>query len=169
MLKLSTIMALVSSMAFNLAMAQAPPAEAKAVKGPSAVLALEAIQAAIAACKANGYNEVAVSVIDSSGELKAMLAADGTPPGHAVPRSALKAVTALTYKTSSAAVQTRMTTDKAFAAEVEANTKVLAKAGGELLLSKGEIIGAIGVSGAPGGDKDDACALAGVAKIKDRL
>lgn len=174
MLRRSIMIGIAMGMLGNAALAQTPPAPsappaAQAVKGPSAALALEAIQAAIAACKANGYNEVAASVVDSSGELKVMMAADGTPPGHAVPRSALKAVTALTYKTSSAAVQARTQADKAFAAEVDGNPKLLARAGGELLLSKGDVIGAIGVSGAPGGDKDDVCALAGVAKVKDRL
>jgi len=143
--------------------------EAAAVRAPAAALALEAVQAAIAACKANGYNEVAASVIDSSGELRVMMAADGTPPGHAVPRSARKAAAALAYKTSSAAVQARTSADQSFAAEIDANPKLLARAGGQPLISGGEVIGAIGVSGAPGGDKDDACALAGVARIKARL
>jgi len=150
------------------AVAQAPPPEAKAARGPSASLALEGAQAAIAACAAQGYL-VAATVIDSAGELKVVIAADGVPPGHAVPRSALKAQTALAFKMSSDQVQARTKTDAAFAAEIEANPKLLARAGGQPLLSHGEIIGAIGVSGAPGGDKDDACTLAGVAKIRDRL
>jgi uncharacterized protein GlcG (DUF336 family) len=152
-------------------MAQAPPAGAPngtASKGPSVALALDAAQAAIAACAASGYL-VAATVIDSSGELKVVIAADGVPAGDAVPHSISKAVTALTYKMSSAAVQVRTKTDSKFAAEIEANPKLRARAGGEILSSHGEIIGAIGVSGAPGGDKDDLCTLAGVARIKDRL
>jgi uncharacterized protein GlcG (DUF336 family) len=43
------------------------------------------------------------------------------------------------------------------------------RAGGLPILSKGVVVGAIGVGGAPGGDKDEACASAGLAKIKDRL
>jgi uncharacterized protein GlcG (DUF336 family) len=151
--------------------AQAPPAgvsNGTASKGPSVALALEAAQAAIAACAANGY-VVAATVIDSSGELKIVIAADGVPSGDAVPHSISKAVTALTYRMSSAAVQARTKSDPKFAAEVEANPKLRARAGGEILSSHGEIIGAMGVSGAPGGDKDDVCTLAGVAKIKDRL
>jgi uncharacterized protein GlcG (DUF336 family) len=153
---------------FPVAFAQAPPPEAKAAKGPSASLALEGAQAAVAACAAQGYR-VAATVLDSAGELKVVIVADEVPPGHAIPRSALKAQTALAYKMSSAAVQARTATDADFAAELEANPKFLAKAGGELLMSHGEIIGALGVSGAPGSDKDDACAAAGVAKISERL
>jgi uncharacterized protein GlcG (DUF336 family) len=152
-------------------MAQAPPAGAPsgtASRGPPAALALDAAQAAIAACAASGYL-VAATVVDSSGELKVVIAADGVPAGDAVPHSISKAVTALTYKMSSAAVQARTKTDSKFAAEVEANPRLRARAGGQILASHGEIIGAIGVSGAPGGDKDDLCTLAGVARIKDRL
>lgn len=161
------------SVSVSVSVGAEPPAAApvteKAVPAPSAALALEAVQAAIAACRKSGYNEVAASVVDSSGELKVMMAADGTPPGHAVPRSAMKAVTALTYRMSSAAVQAKTQTDKAFAAEVEGNPKLVARAGGELLYSHGQIIGAMGVSGAPGGDKDDVCTLAGIERIKSRL
>ncbi|MGA3159185.1 MAG: heme-binding protein [Steroidobacteraceae bacterium] len=161
--------AMLCVMAFvTAAVAQAPPPEVKPARGPSASLALEGAQAAIAACAAQGYL-VAVTVIDSAGELKVVIAADGVPPGHAVPHSALKAQTALAYRISSAQVQERTKTDAAFAAEIEANAKLLARAGGQPLLSHGEIIGAIGVSGAPGGDKDDACTSAGVAKIRERL
>jgi uncharacterized protein GlcG (DUF336 family) len=173
----SAVCAMVCLVAMSVSMAAEPPKSApapapvaeKAVPSPPAALALEAVQAAIAACHANGYNEVAASVIDSGGELKVMMAADGTPPGHAVPRSAMKAVTALSYRMSSAAVQAKTQTDKAFAAEVEGNPKLVARAGGELLFSHGQIIGAMGVSGAPGGDKDDVCTQAGIDRIKARL
>ena len=42
-------------------------------------------------------------------------------------------------------------------------------AGAVVIRSKGEVVGAIGASGAPGGDKDESCARAGIEKIKDRL
>jgi len=150
--------------------AQAPHANGDhdSARAPPVALALEAAQAAIAACAANGY-VVAATVIDASGELKVVIAADEVPAGDAVAHSFSKAVTALTYRMSSAAVQARTQADPKFAAEVEANPKLRARAGGEILASHGEIIGAIAVSGAPGGDKDDLCTLAGVAKIKDRL
>jgi uncharacterized protein GlcG (DUF336 family) len=47
--------------------------------------------------------------------------------------------------------------------------RVLAAGGGLPIESAGTLVGAIGVSGAPGGDADDACAKAGVAKIADAL
>ena len=46
---------------------------------------------------------------------------------------------------------------------------VIAAAGALPIIVDGDTIGAIGVGGAPGGDKDEACAAEGLAKIKDRL
>lgn len=145
-----------------------PPGE-KPVPEPSAALALEAVTAAIAACKAHGYPLVAATVVNAGGELKVMISADGTPPGHAVPRSAAKARAALAYDMPSADLQARAAQDAALTAELAKRSDIVPRAGGEPLRSHGVLIGAIGVSGAPGGDKDDACALAGLARIRDRL
>ena len=46
---------------------------------------------------------------------------------------------------------------------------VVVVAGGLLIEAQGSILGAIGVSGAPGGDADDACAKAGIAAIRDKI
>jgi len=145
------------------------PPEPPPAPGPPLALAREAIQAALDACLGEGEPKVAVSVIDSAGELKAMASADGVPPGHAVANSLGKAMAALLYQTSSGAAYARLRTDPAALAAAEANPRVRLRAGGELLASRGGVIGAIGVSGAASGDKDDLCALAGVARIKARL
>ena len=138
-----------------------------AARGPALDLALEAAQTALAACTANGY-KVGVTVVDSAGISKVVLAADGAIP-RAIDSGAGKAFTAITFKTSSAAVAKQVETDKELAARLAADPKQRARAGALPLIVAGEIIGAIGVGGAPGGEKDEACASAGVDKVKDRL
>jgi uncharacterized protein GlcG (DUF336 family) len=139
-----------------------PPA-----RGPFLDLALEAAQTALATCAANGY-KVGVTVVDSAGVAKVVLAADGASP-RAVDSGGGKAYTAITFKTSSSAVAKRAEADKEFAERFAADPKQRARAGALPLIVAGEVIGAIGVGGAPGGEKDEACAAAGLDKVKDRL
>ena len=149
----------------NTANAQVPAAPP--ARGPDLALALEAAQAAVATCTASGY-KAAVSVVDSAGVVKAVLAADGAS-SRGVQSSEAKAFTAITYKTSSATVAKQAEADPALLAKLNADPKHRARAGALPLFVGNELVGAIGVGGAPGGDKDEACALAGVNKIKDRL
>jgi uncharacterized protein GlcG (DUF336 family) len=130
-------------------------------------LSLEAAQTAVATCKANGYN-VAATVIDSAGVIRVLVAGDGAAAGP-VGSSTRKANASLKYKDSSASLETKVKTDTTLDAAIKADATLMARAGAEVLMSKGAVIGAIGVGGAPGGEKDDVCAIAAVAKIKDRL
>ena len=139
-----------------------PPA-----RGPAIALALEAAQTAIATCAANGY-KVGVVVVDSGGATRLVLLADDAP-GRVADIGLRKAYTVITFKQPSGAVGDQAKTDKALADRIAADPKLITWAGGEPLKVGAEIIGAIGVSGAPGGDKDDACTAAGVAKIAGRL
>lgn len=140
----------------------APPA-----KGPTLELALEAAQATLADCKAKGHN-VGVSVVDSAGVVKVTLAADGAS-SRGVQSSNNKAVTALTFKQTSAQLGEKIKADTELAAKVAANPAFNARAGGVLLQVNGEIIGAIGVGGARGSENDEACAVTGVNRIQARL
>jgi uncharacterized protein GlcG (DUF336 family) len=140
----------------------APPA-----RGPSLELALEAAQATLADCTAKGHR-IGVSVVDSAGVTRVVLAADGVS-SRGVQSSSNKAVTALTFKLSSAQVGEKIRIDTDLAAKVAANTSFNARAGGVLLQVNGEVIGAIGVGGARGSENDEACALTGVQKIQARL
>lgn len=144
-------------------LAQTPPA----AKGPSADVALEAAMVAVNICKTNGY-AVAVSVADSAGVLKAMIAADGAH-AMAVGSSQKKAVTAIAYNSNSADVEARAKADPAFAAKVAAQPTQFARAGAQLFVKDGVTLGAIGVGGAPGGEKDDVCARAAVKAVADRI
>jgi len=126
--------------------------------------ALAIAHGALDKCHASGY-QVSLTILDSSGLIKVQLRGDSTGP-HTLEHSRRKAYTALTFKRTSAE------TAKAWASSptpppVIENT--VAAAGGVPIKVGNEIIGAIGVSGAPGGDKDEACAVAGIAKIADSL
>ena len=144
--------------------AQAPPPPAR---GPAMDLAVEAAQTAIATCKANGYKVGAV-VVDSAGETRVILVADGASSmtGQFATR---KAYTANAFKKPSGAVGEAAKTDKALADRIAADPKLITWAGAQPLTVGGVVIGALGVGGAPGGDKDDACTSAAIAKIQSRL
>jgi uncharacterized protein GlcG (DUF336 family) len=139
-----------------------PPA-----RGPSLELALEAAQATLADCTARGHR-IGVSVVDSAGVVKVTLGADGVS-SRGVQSSNNKAVTALTFRLSSAQVGEKIKTDTDLAAKVAANPNFNARAGGVLLQVNGAVIGAMGVGGARGSENDEACALTGVQKIQARL
>jgi uncharacterized protein GlcG (DUF336 family) len=130
-------------------------------------LSLDAAQAiargAVETCRANGYH-VTVTVIDANGTMKAFLRDDGTAP-HTIDFSLRKAYTALTFRRTSAE------TGKAWEANPPAPNiaGTVGTAGGVPIRLGMEVIGAIGVSGSPGGDKDEVCANAGIAKIADQL
>jgi len=150
---------------------QPPPAAAPArvppARGPESALALELAQPAISSCTTNGYT-VAVSVVDSAGVLKLFLAKDGASKG-AVESSTKKATTALAMKAPTSEVAEKMKTDQALTAKVNADSSLFVRAGGVPLKVGSDFIGAVGVGGAPGGEKDEACAIAGIDKVKARL
>lgn len=126
--------------------------------------ALTVASGAIAACHAQGY-AISLTVLDSTGQVKIAVRGDGTGP-HTFEHSRRKAYTALTFKRTSAE------TAKAWAALPTPPPVIegtVAAAGGVPIRAGEAVIGAIGVSGAPGGDKDEVCAQAGIAKISDLL
>jgi uncharacterized protein GlcG (DUF336 family) len=129
-------------------------------------LAVEAAQAAIAACKAQGYN-VTVTVADRLGQPKVVIVRDG-PPGVARESTRRKAYTAAVQRVSTTEFTKRISAPGAFNPTVY--DAQLATGGGGVPIKVGEdTIGGIATAGAPGADKDEACAVAGVDKIKDRL
>ena len=163
----STYAADISSAPNPVAVAAAAAVAVPAARGPALDLSVEAAQTALAACTAI-QQTVAVSVLDSAGVPKALLAADGAS-ARGVASSNSKAQTALTFKAATSALSASVKTDPQLAEKIAANSSFNIRAGGVLLVAHGEIIGAIGVGGARGSEKDEACALAGIAKIQDRL
>lgn len=151
----------------NPAPAGAQQAPVPAARGPALALALEAAQVAIETCTAK-EQKIGVSVVDSAGVLKALLATDGASP-RGVQSSTNKAKTALEFKAPTSQLAEQSKTDKALADKIAANPNLNARAGGVLLKVNDEVIGAIGVGGARGSEKDEECALAGIQKVQARL
>ena len=154
----------------NAALAQTPPPRTPPpppTRSPGIDLALVAAQTAVASCTASGYN-VGVTVLDAGGVIRLMYASDKAGGGP-IDSATKKAYTALTFKESTADVATQQAADPAVDAKIKADPKLFARAGGFPLMVGTELIGAIGVGGAPGGDKDAVCAQAGIAKIQGML
>ena len=169
--KTFTILALALGASAALAQSSSPPANAAPpappAPGPSLELALQAAHVALDTCAAKGFN-VGVSVIDSGGVLKVLLAKDGTSP-RGVQSSTNKAVTALTFADTTSHLGERIKSEQTLADKIAANPNFNTRAGGVLLKVKNETIGAIGVGGAKGSENDEACALAGIQAIQARL
>jgi uncharacterized protein GlcG (DUF336 family) len=146
------------------AQAQAP---APAARGPSLKLALEAAQKALDTCK--GLDQkVGVTVVDSAGVLKVVLATDGAST-RGVTSSTNKALTALAFTASTSDLAEKLKSDTDLATKLSANPAYNTHAGGLLLKAGDDIIGAIGVGGAKGSEKDEACARAGLEKVQRKL
>jgi uncharacterized protein GlcG (DUF336 family) len=165
--------AIAMALAPAFACAQAPAASAPQAaptppaRGVPVELALEAAKVALDTCKAQDQ-KVGVSVLDSSGEVRLVLAADGAA-NRGVQNSALKAKAALAFDIPSGQVAERAKTDAGVASRLAANPTWLARAGAIPVKVGDTLIGAIGVGGARGSEKDEACAVAGLEKVRSRL
>ena len=136
--------------------------------GPPLALALEAVQTAETACHAKGFKVTAL-IVDLHGALIALLSGDGA--SYKTPDFAgYKAATVLKFRVASRVISDRADNDPALAAELKADPKInAAHIGGLPITAGGQMIGAIAVSGAPGGENDEACAKAGLDRIASRL
>ncbi len=121
-------------------------------------------EAALAACKAKGYN-TAVAVVDRAGQVMVILR-DEQATAQQVEMARRKAYTARMFRTTTLEFQKR-TSDPAYAAQRDV-TGILALGGGVPIQAGKEIIGGVGSSGS-GQETDDACAKAGVAKVAELL
>ncbi len=150
----------------TLAGAISVPANAQLMeqKAIPAGMAITMAQVALETCKTNGY-KVSVSVVGRVGELILQVRGDGTGP-HTVENSFRKAYTARTFRSTSGEFAARLKADPQLS--LIHLTNVIAAQGALPIKVGDDVIGAIGVSGAPGGDKDEVCARAGLAKIQDR-
>jgi uncharacterized protein GlcG (DUF336 family) len=147
--------------------ALAAPASAQLLqqKSLSSGIALAMAETTMAVCKANGY-AVSVTVVGRSGEIILQVRGDNTGP-HTVENSMRKAYTARTFRVPSGEIVTRLKNDPTFAL-IHLNN-VIANQGALPIKVGDEVIGGIGASGAPGGDKDEACVKAGIDKVADLL
>ena len=135
-------------------------------KALSLDLAQAIAQGAHAKCRADG-NHVSVTVLDRDGLLKIAFRDNGAGP-HTIVTSRRKAFTSVTFKQLSGQWAHRVLTDPAIAG-LKDTAGTIALGGGVPIKAGTEVIGAIGVSGSPGADKDEACANAGIAGVADKL
>jgi uncharacterized protein GlcG (DUF336 family) len=153
------------AVAFACSLAGAANAQLVAHKDISAAMALTMAETAIATCKTNGYN-VSANVVGRNGEVIVAMRGDNTGP-HTLENSMKKAYTARAQRRSSGEFATAVKDNPTAGALSLTN---ITPAQGALPIKVGEdTIGAIGVSGAPGGDKDEACAKAAIDKVADQL
>lgn len=128
--------------------------------------AQQAAQAALARCDKEGYT-AAVAVVDRGGHALVLLR-NGLAGPHTVHTAINKAASALSFRTDTTDLARETQSGRA-ASGVRALPNVVAVGGGLMIRAKGSLVGAIGVSGAPNGDADDACAKAGIAAVSDAL
>jgi uncharacterized protein GlcG (DUF336 family) len=140
-------------------------AELLAHKDLSAAMAITIAQTAIDVCKTNGY-AVSATVVGRNGEILVQVRGDNTGP-HTVENSFRKAYTARTFRSPSGALVDRVKADPTLG--LIHLTNVIANQGALPIKVGEEVIGAAGASGAPGGEKDEACVKAGIEKVADQL
>jgi uncharacterized protein GlcG (DUF336 family) len=147
----------------------APLAHAQAVRterNMSLELANQIAGAGVAACLANGYN-VTVTVVDRAGGVRAVQRADNAGP-HTLGASQQKAFTSASAKNATVAMLEVMQKNPA-AATLNDIPGFLVLGGGVPIRVGNEVIGAVGIGGAPNGNLDEQCALAALDKVKDLL
>ena len=157
------------AIAFALALASHAAVAADAtfnVKVLTPETALKAARAAFERCRANGY-QVTVAVTDRMGVVQALLRDRFAGP-HTVELAGAKAYTAASFRTNTTELA-EATQPGRPASGIRNRPGVAAVGGGMMIEAGGALLGAIGVSGAPGGREDDVCAAAGIAAIRDEL
>jgi uncharacterized protein GlcG (DUF336 family) len=128
--------------------------------------ALKAAQAALAKCRAEGF-QVSVAVVDRGGVTQVVIRDRFAAP-HTVDTAQRKAQTAINFKMNTAVLDRETQPGKA-SAGIRNLPNVAAVAGGIVIEGAGALVGAIGVSGAPGPANDDVCAAAGIRAIAEDL
>lgn len=137
-----------------------------AYKSLSPELALDLARAALGSCRTSGY-QVAVAVVDRFGVTQVMLRDRFAGP-HTPLTASGKAWTAVSFKTSTTELNA-ISQPGMMQSGIRNLPGAVIIAGGLIVEAGGSLVGAVGVSGAPGGDADEACARAGIEAIRDRL
>jgi uncharacterized protein GlcG (DUF336 family) len=134
-------------------------------------LSIEAATEAIRACEERGY-AVSASVVDTSGVIKLQAKGDHSTI-HTKDSSFRKAYTIASFgpifKLDRSSQFADLVAESPIGPALTTIPDILALAGGVAIKRKDEIVAALGIGGSPGGDKDEVCAEAGVAKIRDRV
>ena len=130
------------------------------------VAAQQAAQVALSRCQKDGFT-VAVAVVDRGGQPLAVLR-DNLAGAHTTQTAIGKAATAVSFRTDTTELAATTQAGKPQSG-VRQLANVVAVGGGLVIRAKGSLVGGIGVSGAPGGDADEACAKAGAAAINEAI
>ncbi len=127
-------------------------------------LAADIARAAVAACAKAGY-QVSAVVVDRSGAPQVVMR-DVYASRHTIDIASGKANAVVLSGVSSAEFRSNRAD---IVPEMNEIDGVLVLDGGLPIRAAGALLGAVGVSGAPGGDKDEVCARAGIEQVQDRL
>ncbi|MES2282711.1 MAG: heme-binding protein [Pseudomonadota bacterium] len=156
-----------SALALTVVAAAAANAQAvRTEKNMSLDLANQIAAASVAACAANGY-AVAATVVDRAGTVRAVQRADNAGP-HTLGASQAKAFTSASAKNTTLAMMEGSQKNPA-AANLVNIPGYLLLGGGVPVKVGNEVIGAVGVGGAPGGNLDEQCAMVALDKVKALL
>ena len=128
--------------------------------------ALKAAQAAMAKCRKDGF-QTAVAVVDRAGVVQVVLR-DRYAGAHTPDMAIAKAWTAASFKQSTSSLAIETQSGKSMSG-IRQLPRVVVAGGALPIEAGGGLLGAIAVSGAPGGDADDACARAGIKAIADDI
>jgi uncharacterized protein GlcG (DUF336 family) len=128
--------------------------------------ALKASRAALESCRSRGF-QVAVAVVDRMGVVQALLRDRYAGP-HTPDMASAKAYTAVSFRTNTTELAEASQPGRP-ASGIRNRPGVAAVGGGMMIEAGGSLLGAIGVSGAPGAREDDACAAAGIAAIREDI
>lgn len=152
--------------ALSLAATAASAQGVRTEKNLSLELASQIAAQSVVACTANGY-AVTATVVDRAGGVRAVQRADNAGP-HTVEASRAKAFTSASAKAPSLAIMENAQKNPG-AANLKDIPGFLLLGGGVPVKVDNEVIGAVGVAGAPGGHLDDQCAQAALSKVADLL
>ncbi|MCW8836840.1 MAG: heme-binding protein [Rhodospirillales bacterium] len=125
-------------------------------------VAIKAAQAALGACRANGW-QVTVAIVDRGGNTQVLLRDRFAGP-HTPDTATSKAWTAVSFRTNTTALRQLIADGKA-PKEIAKLPNVTTLGGGMTIEAAGSIVGGIGISGAPSPASDDICAKAGIDAI----
>ena len=155
-----------SALALTLVAAAASAQAVRTEKNMSLDLANQLASASVAACAVNGY-AVAATVVDRAGTVRAVQRADNAGP-HTLAASQAKAFTSASAKNTTLAMMEGSQKNPA-AANLVNIPGYLLLGGGVPVKVGNEVIGAVGVGGAPGGNLDEQCAMVAIDKVKALL
>ena len=162
-----TFLSLIAASAMMVGVAHAEEDATFSTPSLTPAAALAVAQATLKSCSEQGY-QIAVAIVDRGGIMQVLLRDRFAGP-HTVETARRKAYTAVSFRSSTSELATQ--TQPGNPQSGTRGIPDVLMLGGGITISNGDgvLLGAVGVSGAPGGDLDDACAQDGIAAIEDQI